>query len=139
MFVNGFLMLYIKLYIPRIKNNPYPITEQGLSLIIMFPRYLKSFQLIIERSITRIPMYDTLNTIKIGTNEKTVAMIANEIKLLWCCQIPIYQTVWYGFTFLFMVSFLVKPFETIGNRIIIIKLIQINIGWTPISSGAVSP
>ena len=37
---------------------------------------------IIERSITRIPMYDTLNTIKIDTNEKTVAMIANEIKLL---------------------------------------------------------
>jgi hypothetical protein len=27
-------------------------------------------------------MYDTLNTIKIDTNEKTVAMIANEIKLL---------------------------------------------------------
>ena len=37
---------------------------------------------IIERSITRIPMYDTLNTIKIDTNEKTVAMIANEIKQL---------------------------------------------------------
>ena len=37
---------------------------------------------IIERSITRIPMYNTLNTIKIDTNEKTVAMIANEIKLL---------------------------------------------------------
>ena len=37
---------------------------------------------IIERSITRIPMYDTLNTIKIDTNQKTVAMIANEIKLL---------------------------------------------------------
>ena len=37
---------------------------------------------IIERSITRIPMYDTLNTIKIDTNEKTVAMIANEIQLL---------------------------------------------------------
>ena len=37
---------------------------------------------IIERSITRIPMYDTLDTIKIDTNEKTVAMIANEIKLL---------------------------------------------------------
>ena len=37
---------------------------------------------IIENSITRIPMYDTLNTIKIDTNEKTVAMIANEIKLL---------------------------------------------------------
>ena len=37
---------------------------------------------IIERSITRIPMYYTLNTIKIDTNEKTVAMIANEIKLL---------------------------------------------------------
>ena len=37
---------------------------------------------IIERSVTRIPMYDTLNTIKIDTNEKTVAMIANEIKLL---------------------------------------------------------
>ena len=37
---------------------------------------------IIERSVTRIPMYDTLNTIKIDTNEKTVAMIANEIELL---------------------------------------------------------
>ena len=37
---------------------------------------------IIERSIARIPMYDTLNTIKIDTNEKTVAMIANEIKRL---------------------------------------------------------
>ena len=37
---------------------------------------------IIERSIVRIPMYQALNTIKIDTNTKTVAMIANEIKLL---------------------------------------------------------
>ncbi|MBQ7374611.1 MAG: nucleotide kinase, partial [Clostridia bacterium] len=37
---------------------------------------------IIERSIARIPMYQTLSTIKIDTNAKTVAMIANEIKLL---------------------------------------------------------
>ena len=37
---------------------------------------------IIERSVTRLAMYDTLNTIKIDTNEKTVAMIANEIKQL---------------------------------------------------------
>ena len=37
---------------------------------------------IIERSIARIPMYQTLNTIKIDTNEKTVAVIANEIKQL---------------------------------------------------------
>ena len=37
---------------------------------------------IIERSIARIPMYQTLNTIKIDTNEKTVALIANEIKQL---------------------------------------------------------
>ena len=37
---------------------------------------------IIERSIARIPMYQTLNTIKIDTNAKNVAMIANEIKLL---------------------------------------------------------
>ena len=37
---------------------------------------------IIERSIARIPMYQALNTIKIDTNAKTVAMIANEIKLL---------------------------------------------------------
>ena len=37
---------------------------------------------IIERSIVRIPMYQPLNTIKIDTNTKTVAMIANEIKLL---------------------------------------------------------
>lgn len=37
---------------------------------------------VIERSVARIPMYDTLNTIKIDTNEKTVAMIADEIKRL---------------------------------------------------------
>jgi len=37
---------------------------------------------IIERSIARIPMYQALNTIKIDTNAKNVAMIANEIKLL---------------------------------------------------------
>ena len=37
---------------------------------------------IIERSIARIPMYQALNTIKIDTNTKTVAIIANEIKLL---------------------------------------------------------
>ena len=37
---------------------------------------------VIERSVTRIPLYNTLNTIKIDTNEKTVAMIANEIKQL---------------------------------------------------------
>ena len=37
---------------------------------------------IIERSIARIPMYHTLNTIKIDTNEKTAAMIANEIMQL---------------------------------------------------------
>ena len=37
---------------------------------------------VIERSVTRIPMYDVLNTIKIDTNEKTVAMIVNEIKRL---------------------------------------------------------
>ena len=37
---------------------------------------------IIERSIARIPMYQALNTIKIDTNAKNVAMIANEIKQL---------------------------------------------------------
>ena len=37
---------------------------------------------VIERSIARIPMYQTLNTIKIDTNAKTVAMIADEIKQL---------------------------------------------------------
>ena len=37
---------------------------------------------VIERSIARIPMYQALNTIKIDTNAKTVAMIANEIKQL---------------------------------------------------------
>lgn len=37
---------------------------------------------VIERSVTRIPLYDTLKTVKIDTNEKTVAMIANEIKQL---------------------------------------------------------
>ena len=37
---------------------------------------------VIERSIARIPMYQALNTLKIDTNAKTVAMIANEIKQL---------------------------------------------------------
>ena len=37
---------------------------------------------VIERSVTRIPMYQVLNTIKIDTNGKTVDMIANEIKRL---------------------------------------------------------
>ncbi len=37
---------------------------------------------VIERSVSRIPLYQTLNTIKIDTNEKTVAMIVNEIKHL---------------------------------------------------------
>ena len=40
------------------------------------------FEDVIERSVTRIPMYQALGTIKIDTNAKTVAMIANEIKLL---------------------------------------------------------
>ena len=37
---------------------------------------------VIERSITRIPMYQALGTIKIDTNAKDVAVIANEIKQL---------------------------------------------------------
>ena len=37
---------------------------------------------VIERSVARIPMYQTLNTIKIDTNAKTAAVIANEIKQL---------------------------------------------------------
>ena len=37
---------------------------------------------VIERSIARIPMYQELNTIKIDTNAKTAAVIANEIKQL---------------------------------------------------------
>ena len=37
---------------------------------------------VIERSVSRIPMYETLNTIKIDTNEKSVSMIANEIEQL---------------------------------------------------------
>ena len=37
---------------------------------------------VIERSIARIPLYQALNTIKIDTNAKTVAVIANEIKQL---------------------------------------------------------
>ena len=37
---------------------------------------------VIERSIARIPMYQALNTIKIDTNVKDLAVIANEIKLL---------------------------------------------------------
>ena len=37
---------------------------------------------VIERSIARIPMYQTLDTIIIDTNAKDVAVIANEIKQL---------------------------------------------------------
>ena len=37
---------------------------------------------ILERSIARIPLYQALSTIKIDTNNKTVAMIADEIKHL---------------------------------------------------------
>ena len=37
---------------------------------------------VIERSIERIALYQSLNTIKIDTNGKTVAMIADEIKQL---------------------------------------------------------
>ena len=37
---------------------------------------------VIERSVARILMYKTLNTIKIDTNEKLVSMVANEIEQL---------------------------------------------------------
>jgi len=37
----------------------------------------------IEKSVARIPLYQVLNTIKIDTNEKSVAMIVNEIKQLF--------------------------------------------------------
>ena len=37
---------------------------------------------IMERSVARIPLYQALNTTKIDTNKKTVAMIVNEIKQL---------------------------------------------------------
>ena len=37
---------------------------------------------VIERSVARIPLYLTLNTIKIDTSEKTVAMITSEIMQL---------------------------------------------------------
>ena len=35
---------------------------------------------VIERSVKRLPAYEKLNTIKVDTNEKTVPMIAEEIK-----------------------------------------------------------
>ena len=37
---------------------------------------------VIERSIAKIPLYQTLDTIKIDTNDKTIPMIADEIKRL---------------------------------------------------------
>lgn len=37
---------------------------------------------VIEKSLERIPWYQSLNTIKIDTTEKNVAMISNEIKQL---------------------------------------------------------
>ncbi len=36
---------------------------------------------VIERSAARIPLYQALNTIKIDTSNKTVAMIVNEIRM----------------------------------------------------------
>lgn len=41
---------------------------------------------VIERSVERIPLYKDLNTIKIDTDQKTVAMIVNEIKYKITCQ-----------------------------------------------------
>ena len=37
---------------------------------------------VIERSVARIPLYQTLNTVKIDTNEKTVEMLVHEIRQL---------------------------------------------------------
>lgn len=37
---------------------------------------------VIERSVARLPLYQTLDTAKIDTTEKAVAMIVNEIKQL---------------------------------------------------------
>lgn len=37
---------------------------------------------VMERSVARIPLYQTLDTVKIDTSKKTVAMIVNEIKQL---------------------------------------------------------
>lgn len=37
---------------------------------------------VMERSIARIPLYQALNTVKIDTTKKTVAMIAHEIRQL---------------------------------------------------------
>ncbi len=37
---------------------------------------------VIERSVARIPLYQTLNTVKIDTNEKTVEMLVHEIRRL---------------------------------------------------------
>lgn len=37
---------------------------------------------VMERSVARIPLYQALNTIKIDTGKKTVAMIVNEIRQL---------------------------------------------------------
>lgn len=37
---------------------------------------------VMERSVARIPLYKALNTIKIDTDKKTVAMIVNEIRQL---------------------------------------------------------
>ena len=37
---------------------------------------------VIDRSVVRIPLYQTLNTIKIDTNRKTVSMISDEIRRL---------------------------------------------------------
>lgn len=41
---------------------------------------------VIERSIARIPLYQSLDTIKIDTSNKTVPMIVDEIKGLTSCK-----------------------------------------------------
>ena len=37
---------------------------------------------VIERSVARIQLYQTLDTLKVDTNEKSVTVIANEIRRL---------------------------------------------------------
>ena len=58
-------------------NKKYRVSVETLDI----ERGIRSED-VIERSIVRIPMYQTLNTTKIDTNAKNVAMIANEIKQL---------------------------------------------------------
>ena len=57
--------------------------EEAASNVVTYEQYIKLTDYLKQKeNPALLPMYQTLNTNKIDTNAKTVAMIANEIKQL---------------------------------------------------------